>query len=188
MNVVYWLLLVQGVFGAFDTVYFHEWRARLPAHVPDSSPELTLHAMRDFLYAIIFGTTPWIEWHGWAAVVFVGVLLCEIVLTMLDFVIEPRVRKRLGDVYPAERVTHAAMGITYGAMLACLIPVIWTWWSHTTGFVRTHPTDPPWIRWILSVFAVGVLLSGARDLLAVTGSSLGSWPWRRRREEAPAEV
>jgi hypothetical protein len=26
-----WLLAAQGLIGAFDTVYYHEWRARLPA-------------------------------------------------------------------------------------------------------------------------------------------------------------
>jgi len=26
-----WLLAIQGAIGAFDTLYYHEWRARLPA-------------------------------------------------------------------------------------------------------------------------------------------------------------
>jgi len=30
MAVVLWLLALQGVIGAFDTAYYHEWRARLP--------------------------------------------------------------------------------------------------------------------------------------------------------------
>ena len=34
MNTVLWLLAVQGALGAFDTLYYHEWRARLPAGVP----------------------------------------------------------------------------------------------------------------------------------------------------------
>jgi len=31
MTVVLVLLVLQGLIGAFDTFYFHEWRARLPA-------------------------------------------------------------------------------------------------------------------------------------------------------------
>ena len=31
MIVALWLLAVQGVIGAFDTLYYHEWRARLQA-------------------------------------------------------------------------------------------------------------------------------------------------------------
>jgi len=31
MIVALWLLAIQGIIGAFDTLYYHEWRARLPA-------------------------------------------------------------------------------------------------------------------------------------------------------------
>ena len=31
MATALWLLAIQGAVGAFDTLYFHEWRARLPA-------------------------------------------------------------------------------------------------------------------------------------------------------------
>jgi hypothetical protein len=30
MTIALWLLAIQGVIGAFDTIYYHEWRARLP--------------------------------------------------------------------------------------------------------------------------------------------------------------
>ena len=64
MTTVLWLLALQGVVGAFDTVYFHEWRARLPARGSQAAPELKLHAWRSFLYAVVFGTIPWLAWHG----------------------------------------------------------------------------------------------------------------------------
>jgi hypothetical protein len=126
MALALWLLAVQGVIGAFDTFYHHEWRARLPALGKQAASELKLHALRDFLYASLFGTLPWFAWNGLWASVFVGILIGEIVLTMSDFVVESRVRKPLGDVYPGERVTHAVMGIVYGAMLASLLPVLWS--------------------------------------------------------------
>ena len=53
-----WLLAIQGAIGAFDTLYYHEWRARLPARGSIAAPELRLHAARDFLYTVIFGTLP----------------------------------------------------------------------------------------------------------------------------------
>jgi hypothetical protein len=31
MTVALWMLAAQGIIGAFDTLYYHEWRARLPA-------------------------------------------------------------------------------------------------------------------------------------------------------------
>jgi hypothetical protein len=43
-----WLLALQGALGAFDTLYYHEWRARLPAGGDSTRDELRLHAARDF--------------------------------------------------------------------------------------------------------------------------------------------
>ena len=73
MTATLWLLAIQGVIGAFDTVYYHEWRARLPARVPNALPELRLHAARDFLYAVLFGTLPWVAWRGLWLPVFVSI-------------------------------------------------------------------------------------------------------------------
>ena len=124
MTVVLWLLAIQGAIGAFDTAYYHEWRARLPARGKRAASELKLHAARDFFYAVLFGTLPWIAWQGAWVLMLVAVLVAEIALTLTDFVIEIAVRKELGDVYGGERVTHAIMGILYGGMVAMLIPVL----------------------------------------------------------------
>lgn len=173
-----WLLAVQGVIGAFDTVYYHEWRARLPARGLQASSELKLHAWRDFLYAIIFGGLPWLAWQGLWVVALIGVLVAEIVLTLADFVVEIAVRKPLGDVYAGERVTHAVMGIVYGAMLVSLVPVLWNWWLLPTALVTEPAAVPAALRWGVSVMAVGVFASGVRDLYAAFGLPHGGWPWR----------
>ena len=120
MTAALWLLATLGVIGAFDTFYYHEWRARLPAQGRLAAPELKLHAARDFFYAILFSTLPWLGWHGRWALVLTAVIVVEIILTLWDFVVEITVRKPLGDVYAGERVTHAFIGIIYGAMVACL--------------------------------------------------------------------
>jgi len=177
MSAALWLLAVLGVIGAFDTFYYHEWRARLPAQGAQSAPELKLHAMRDFFYAIIFGTLPWMAWQGWWALAFAGVLIVEIVLTMWDFIVEITVRKPLGDVYAGERVTHAIMGIVYGAMTCCLVPVLWQWWQLPTGLVAWRPDVPASLVGALLIMAAGVFLSGVRDLYAALGLPYGNWPW-----------
>ena len=82
MIVALWLLAIQGVIGAFDTLYYHEWRARLPARGAESASELKLHAARDFFYAVLFGTLPWLAWHGRWVLLLVGVLIAEIILTL----------------------------------------------------------------------------------------------------------
>ena len=93
MTTVLWLLAVQGALGAFDTLYFHEWRARLVARGPSAHVELRLHAWRSFIYAVLFAGFALFAWKGAWTIVLVTLLLAEIVITMSDFVIEDRVRK-----------------------------------------------------------------------------------------------
>jgi hypothetical protein len=157
-----WLLAAQGVLGAFDTVWYHEWRARLPWKGRIASRELGLHAARDFLYAVIFATLPRIEWRGAWTHVLVAILGAEIVITLTDFVIETYDR----NVEAGERVTHAVMGICYGAMLAMLVPVLARWTLRPTGFALTTSGVPATLRIALTLMAVGVFLSGVRDAVA----------------------
>ena len=178
MNAVLWLLAIQGLVGAFDTFYFHEWRARLPAGGAQTAPELKLHAWRSFLYAVIFGTLPWVAWQGWWVLVMALVLVAEIVFTMWDFVVEIAVRKPLGDVYAGERITHAIMGIVYGGMPAFLIPVLWSWWLMPTALATRPAEELTPLDWVLLVMALGVFLSGARDQYAALELPGCSWPWQ----------
>jgi hypothetical protein len=178
MIVALWLLGIQGVIGAFDTIYYHEWRARLPARGKVAAPELKLHAARDFLYAVLFATLPCIAWQGTCVLALAGVFVAEIVLTLTDFIVEIAVRRSLGDVYAGERVTHAVMGILYGAMVANLIPVLVRWWGRPTAFVVEWAEIPDLLRWGLFAMAAGVFLSGLRDLYAALELPYGSWPWK----------
>jgi len=184
MIVALWLLAIQGVIGAFDTLYYHEWRARLPARGKQVASELQLHAARDVFYAVLFATLPWIVWQGRWVLALVGVIVAEIVLTLWDFVVEIAVRKPLGDVYAGERVTHAVMGILYGAMVANLIPVLVGWWALPTALVIRSAEVPALLRWSLVAMAAGVFLSGARDLYAAFGLPYGGWPWKTDPEKA----
>src|SRR5262249_4098664 len=144
---------------------------------------LKLHAARDFLYAALFGALPHLALQGFWAVVLAAILCTEIILTLADFVVERRVRKPLGDVYGGERVTHAGMGIIYGAMLANLIPVLWRWRQLPTALASTDAATPEPLRWSLTVMAIGVFLSGARDLYAALGLPHGGWPWSMEKVE-----
>ena len=65
----FYLLGVLAILGAADTLYFHEWRARLPGMGKRARAELQLHALRDFVYSVLFGTLPWLAWQGWWAAV-----------------------------------------------------------------------------------------------------------------------
>jgi hypothetical protein len=178
MSVALWLLAIQGIIGAFDTLYYHEWRARLPALGAATASELKLHAARDFFYAVLFGTLPWLAWQGGWVLLLIGVLIAEVALTLTDFVVEITVRKPLGDVYGGERITHAVMGILYGAMIASLIPTLIEWWKLPSTLIVASTDLPDVLTWALSTMAVGVAVSGIRDLYAAYELPYGGWPWR----------
>lgn len=158
MNTAIWILMVQACLGAFDTLYYHEYKLKLP-YGEHTAAELRLHALRDFLYTTIIGSLAWATWLGFWAYVLMACLLAEIVITLLDFVEEDRVRK----LPPGERVMHSVMGIVYGAFLATLWPNLWSWTSQSPGFGRAYHGFP---GWVLSLVAAGVFVSGVRDLIA----------------------
>lgn len=180
MKTVLWLLGVLGLLGAFDTIYFHEIRGQLPAHLPGLSPELTLHTGRSVIYVAVFGTLPWFAWHG-AWTYALGILLAtEIGITLADFVVEDQVRKPLGGLLPGERVTHTIMAIIYGAMIANLIPVLLTWRRSATGLHLEPVGVPLAYRLVLTALAAGTFVSAVRDGYAVAGfpRPAAHWPWR----------
>jgi hypothetical protein len=180
LSKVLYLLALQGILGALDTLYYHEWRARLPLLGPIAGVELKLHAARDFLYMIIFSTLPWLAWRGFWTSALASLLLAEIFITFKDFIVEDEVRKPLGGVYHGERVMHGVMGIVYGAMLAFLIPVMVSWWSAPTALAFSPPPFPRALRWTLMLMSLGLFLSGARDAGAAYGLPHSSWPWGHR--------
>ena len=61
MNGVLMILLVLGAIGAFDTLYFHEWKLKLPRQ-GNTSKELFLHSVRDDR-----------TWRAWRKVEAIGV-------------------------------------------------------------------------------------------------------------------
>lgn len=158
MNNAIWFLLAQGLLGAFDTLWYHEYKLRLP-HTHTARAELRLHAARDFAYAVIFISLGTAAWRGVLAWVFLAILIFEIVVTLWDFIEEDRTRR----LPPGERITHAVMGFLYGAFLYTLVPDLWRWSQLPTGFARI---DHGLISWVLIAFGVGVAASGVRDLRA----------------------
>ena len=177
MTTALWLLAVQGAIGAFDTFYYHEWRARLPALL-GARPELRLHAVRALVYAVLFAALPRVEWRGAWAYVLGALLAAEIFITLRDFVVEDTVRRAIGGVFAGERTTHTLMAIIYGAMLANLLPALGAWRGAATALAPHTQAVPAGLVWLLTLMSVGVALSGLRDAYAALGLPGGAWPWR----------
>src|ERR1700753_1848716 len=85
MTVQLWsLIAIQIVMGVFDTFYHHEFTERL-AWRPSQRYELTLHSVRNMLYALLFLILGWLEVHGLWAMLIIAVLAAEIIVTLMDF-------------------------------------------------------------------------------------------------------
>jgi uncharacterized protein len=158
MTAALYVLIVMALMGAFDTIVYHELVARLPCD-PAARRELQLHASRDFVYAVLFGSLAWLQPHGWAVLLLAVLLATEIAITLSDFIVEDRTRR----LPPGERTMHALMGINYGIFLTLLFPSAVGWLGAPIGFA---PASYGWLSWTLSAFAIGVGLSGIRDLTA----------------------
>jgi len=164
------LIAVQMVLGAFDIVYHHEATERL-AWRATQARELRLHGLRNLLYAAIFATLGWLEPHGLWAVVLAAVLVVEVVVTLWDFVEEDRSRR----LPASERVAHGLLALNYGAILALLLPLLLDWSAAATALV---PARHGIGSLLLSIAAVGTLLFGLRDFAAAARLA--------RRPAAPA--
>ena len=123
------ILILHGLLGGFDTLYNHEWDARLPEQ-PFAARELQLHAGRSAIYAVVFAGLAWFEWHGAWVVVLALLVLAEFSLTLVDSVVEDRTRA----VSATERVVHMILGVTTGAWSGFVFYTGFTdWWSQPTA-------------------------------------------------------
>ncbi|HYD99374.1 MAG TPA: TIGR01777 family oxidoreductase [Alphaproteobacteria bacterium] len=177
------LLTLQGLLGAFDNLWNHEIQVGLAGR-PGARRELLLHAVRQMLYAVVFVTLGWLAPMGAFAWAFAGLLLVELLITLWDFVEEDRTRR----LSPTERVTHTLLTVNYGAVLGLVAPEWWRWAQAPTG-LEAAERGP--LAWVMTLYAMGVLLWGGRELLA--GLRFATPDWRRRpfavgRSEAPLHV
>jgi uncharacterized protein (TIGR01777 family) len=152
------LLLIQIVMGAFDTIYHHELTERLPWR-PSQERELALHAVRNLLYACVFIMIGWFETHGVWAFVLMAILLVEVVITLIDFVEED-----LSRALPAsERINHTLLAVNYGAILCLLIPQLLQWSRDTTAL---KPAFYGFWSILMALSAAAVIVAGLRDYFA----------------------
>lgn len=159
MITVLWLMIAQGLLGAFDNLWHHEITERLPSKRA-ARGELALHASREFIYAVLFLGLGWRQWQGVWSWVLALLLASEIVITLTDFVVEDRTR----HLPSLERVVHTVLAIGFGILLALLYPVLRDWSVQATVL---RPVDYGSLSIVLSVFSVGAFGWSGRNLLAV---------------------
>lgn len=158
MSVAFTLITIQALLGGTDNLWHHEITEKLPARRA-AATELTLHALREMLYAFIFLGLAWYRWQGiWAALIAV-VLVCEIIITLADFVVEDKTRR-----LPAfERVLHTILALNYGAVLAVLTPMLIGWARMPSAVISVSHA----FSWLFSLFGIGLIAWSVRNALAV---------------------
>ena len=153
------VLVLHGALGGFDTLYCHEWQARLPGQ-PWAVTELRVHSIRSFLYAVIFIGLAWFEWHGAFAWLLLAIFAIEYVVTLIDSLVEDRTRR----LSRAERLVHMILGATTGAYIALVALHASTEWIGAS--TKLQLTNHGVVSLILSIFGVSVVISAVRDLRA----------------------
>lgn len=155
MNTLLTLFTAQGLLGAFDTLYHHEFTERLPWR-QGAARELRLHALRNLAYAVIFVSLGWLEWRGVWAWFFAALLVMEIIITLWDFVVEDQTR----DLPASERITHTLLALGYGAILILLLPLVIGWAHQPSGLLAV---DRGLWSWVMTGFAAAVMTWACRD-------------------------
>jgi uncharacterized protein len=155
MSSLLWTLIaIQIVMGAFDTFYHHEMTERL-AWRPSQRHELQLHSIRNMLYALLFLTLGWSEVRGFWAMIIIAVLVVEVFVTLLDFVEEDMSRK----LPASERINHTLLALNYGAILVLLLPILIEWAGQPVDIV---PVYYGFWSILAAVAAVGAGFGGVR--------------------------
>ncbi|OUS30163.1 TIGR01777 family protein [Gammaproteobacteria bacterium 45_16_T64] len=155
MNTVLTLVVIQALMGAFDTLYHHELKVCLPGK-KSAQLELKIHGVRSVIYAFLFMILAWVQLKGGFTILLASILVVEIILTLWDFVIEDQTRL----LPPLERITHTLLAINYGVILAFLLPEMAGWYKAPAGVELTFYG---WQSLVMTLFSVGVLISGAKD-------------------------
>lgn len=172
MNAFYSLLLAQALLGAFDNLWHHELGARLPQR-PSARRELALHAAREAIYGLLFIGLAWLECRGLWALLPVGLMVTELVITCADFLEEDRSR----TLPPLERVLHTVLALNFGVLLGLLAPLFLQWLHSPGALVFVY--RGPW-SWCFTFAGVAVMLWSARNARAAA-----HWRARTADERAP---
>jgi phosphatidylglycerophosphate synthase len=161
--------MLQGVIGGVDVILNHELLARLPQRA-DTGTEEALHSAREFVFTALFLSLAWCEWHGVLVLWIAALLLCEVVISSVDVVVEGNTR-----ILPVpERVLHLFLFMNLGVVILLVVSALLDWWQLPAGVTRV---DHGWGSWVLTAMAALALGWGVRDGLNVL---------QRRRGHVPA--
>lgn len=158
MPLYVYAVIAHGILGGIDVLLNHELLARVPARA-DGAAEERMHSARELVFALLFISLAWFEWHG-ALAWWIGALFAlELAVSARDVVIEGDTR-----VLPAsERVLHLFLFANLGVMYTLTGQALYAWQALPSGLA---PVDHGWGSWVLTALALGALAWAVRDGMA----------------------
>jgi hypothetical protein len=151
-------LMAHGVIGFLDVLINHELLSTLPAR-PECLAEERLHSAREFLFAALFASLAWAEWHGEFVWWIVALLAGELLVAACDVVVEGNVRQ----LPASERFLHLFLFVNLGILYTLSGQALIGWHALPDGLA---PVDHGWASWVLTAMALGALGWALRDALA----------------------
>lgn len=150
-----YVLMLHGVLGFIDIVVNHELLEKLPAR-GNASHEEALHAGRETVFACLFASLAWFEWHGVLVWWIAGLLLCEVVVSAYDVIVEGDTR-----VLPvSERVLHLLLFVNLGITITLVAHALLWWHAAPAELVRV---DYGWASRVLTGMSVLSAIWAVRD-------------------------
>lgn len=163
MKVTYAGLLSVLVLAAFDVLYFHTYRCRLPWR-REARWENLSHAFRSVtaISYLLLAMHVRLEGHYWFG--YCGLVGFDVLNTAFDAVCEATERRAIGGVSPGEYIVHIVLGLLAGGIFATML---WESWPLAAGPTRISwsTLDVPLALRLPGYLAIlGLALSGGLDL------------------------
>ncbi|MEC5159024.1 MULTISPECIES: hypothetical protein [unclassified Janthinobacterium] len=117
-----YFLILHGLIGAFDVLWNHELKERLPSQAW-AAREQGLHCARESLFAALFIGLAWWQWHGAPVWLVAALVAAELGVTTRDAVVELRTRV----LSVSEQLSHVLLYINLGVFLSLLVGQLRRW-------------------------------------------------------------
>jgi hypothetical protein len=162
------VLLVIGVLGAVDSLYFHAHTAKLALR-DDARREAQLHVIRGGLYVVQFLVLPNIALYGAWVWALLPLFALDIGFAALDIYEESRTRVARGSLPAGEYCMHIALSVLVGVFL-CLVAQQAISWHAQPSAVAWTDAVPTWIRASTATIAAGCALFSTLEAFALWAS------------------
>lgn len=168
------LLLVIGLLGAFDIVWFHMRAARLVER-PECRREVLVHIARGVVYAAQLVLIPNVRFRGTWVLALAALFAIDVVIATLDVLAEPDSRAKQGGLPPGEYLMHVVLSVLVGALLHAVGSEAWAVRGEPTSIAMAGDAHASsLLRLVLGGMAVGALGAALHDAAALVEAWLGS--------------